>query len=199
MHNLILNNVIIGRSPQEPLRFLFNYTFSSGNLYYIDGINGSGKTTLMRTICGYLSALSGDIILPSICLKPAYYGHQIAIKPKMYVEDYLNFCFSFFYKTSYLKELIEIFDLNALLKIPISYLSYGQKKRVSLVGFLVCNRYVYCFDEASSGLDSHYKAIFYDYLLNQVENDQKIIIVTDHNMLTLKNFIHLKMQDFNEK
>ena len=70
------------------------------------------------------------------------------------VTEYLNFCRHIFDSVAFFDSLITVFKLKELLDIPISYLSCGQKRRVSLVAFLMCNRDIYCFDEASSGLDS---------------------------------------------
>ena len=199
MNNLVLTDLIIGRSPEFPLNLRINCCFDTEKIYYISGQNGSGKTTLMRTICGYLSPISGSISVKNPLSITAYYGHDNAIKQKMTTAEYLNFCFKIFENTKDLDSLIRIFHLECLLDIPISYLSCGQKKRVSLVAFLLCDRKIYCFDEAQTSLDSYFRTIFYDYISNLAVEKQKIILFSDHNnpQLPHQNQIHLHDFYFN--
>ncbi|MFT6072840.1 MAG: ABC-type transport system involved in cytochrome c biogenesis ATPase subunit [Dasania sp.] len=203
MHNFTLNKIIIGRSPQEPLDFVFNYCFNAGTIYYINGINGSGKTTLMRTVCGYLPPISGTLLWNGQAMTHimfgAYYGHQNGLKQKMSVKEYLTYCMRIFDKTHSLNDLISRFKIESFLDIPINYLSCGQQKRVSLVALLCCDRDFYCFDEASSGLDSQFKAILYDYMTVLAEQYQKIIIFSDHNPPQLSAYTTLNMHDFTHK
>lgn len=196
MNNLALTDLVIGRSPDMPLNVRINQTFDMGKIYYISGINGSGKTTLMRTICGYLQPLSGNISLENLSIIAAYYGHDNALKHKMLVSEYLNFCRQIFDAIACFDSLITVFKLKELLDIPISYLSCGQKKRVSLVAFLMCNRDIYCFDEASSGLDSDFKALFYDYITELANKKKKIIIFSDHVNPELSEQNHIDLQNF---
>jgi heme exporter protein A len=196
MNNLILTDLMIGRSPDMPLNVRINQTFNAGEIYYLSGANGSGKTTLMRTLCGYLQPLSGHISVKNLSTLTAYYGHDNALKHKMLVCDYLNFCRHIFDSVSAFDSLITLFELRALLDIPISYLSCGQKRRVSLFAFLICNRDIYCFDEASSGLDCYFKAIFYDYITALATKRQKIIIFSDHVNPKLPTQKHINLQSF---
>jgi ABC-type transport system involved in cytochrome c biogenesis ATPase subunit len=199
MNNLILTNLIIGRSVEMPLNMCIDYQFFAGNIYYISGNNGSGKTTFMRTVCGYLPPLSGNISIKKPLETTAYYGHDTALKDKMRVTEYLNFCVHLFDNTHGFSELVSIFNLNPLLSMPISYLSCGQKKRVSLVGLLLCSRDIYCFDEASSGLDKDYRDIFYSYLVDLVHNKNKIILFSDHTNPHLDNQKTVYLHDFRIK
>ncbi len=196
MNNLVLTDLIIGRTPDMPLNVRINQTFYAGEMYYVSGANGSGKTTFMRTLCGYLQPLAGHISVKNLSTLTAYYGHDNALKHKMLVCDYLNFCQQIFDSVSSLDSLMTLFELKALLDIPISYLSCGQKRRVSLVAFLICNRDIYCFDEASSGLDSYFKAIFYDYITDLAAKKHKIIIFSDHVNPKLPTQKHIALQNF---
>jgi ABC-type multidrug transport system ATPase subunit len=196
MNNLVLTDLMIGRNPDSPLNLRINDCLGAGEIYYISGQNGSGKTTLMRTICGYLPPLFGNISVKNLLSVTAYYGHDTALKQKMTTGEYLNFCFKIFENTQDLDGLIRVFKLESVLDMPISYLSCGQKKRVSLVAFLLCERKIYCFDEASSGLDSHFKTVFYDYISNLAVTKQKIILFSDHINPQLPHQKHINLQDF---
>ena len=199
MNNLVLKHLIIGRSIETPLHLKIDYVFEVGKLYYLSGSNGSGKTTLMRTICGYLQPLTGEISANNLSLIAAYYGHDNALKHKMSVAEYLKFCCKIFENTFEFEFLITLFKLENLLSIPISYLSCGQKRRVSLVGFLICNRDIYCFDEASSGLDADFKTIFYNYLIDLATKKQKIIIFSDHVNPESSYQEHIDIHNFKHK
>lgn len=196
MNNLVLTDLIIGRSLDMPLNMRIHQTFDAGEIYYVSGANGSGKTTFMRTLCGYLPPLSGNISVKNLHTITAYYGHDNALKHKMLVCDYLNFCRQIFDSVSSFDSLIMLFKIKELLDIPISYLSCGQKRRVSLVAFLICNRDIYCFDEASSGLDSDFKTIFYDYITDLATQKHKIVIFSDHVNPKLPTQKHINLHFF---
>ena len=38
-----------------------NFTLAGGELMQVQGENGRGKTTLLRTLCGFIQPLEGDI------------------------------------------------------------------------------------------------------------------------------------------
>lgn len=197
MNSLILTHLIIGRSLYAPLNMRINYVFNAGTPYYLAGNNGSGKTTLMRTLCGYLTPLAGNISVNNLSNVAGYYGHDNALKHNLTVANYLNLCCKIFENTHKPDYLIDIFQLTNLLPLPISYLSCGQKRRVSLVAFLICERNIYCFDEASSGLDNNFRTIFYDYMVFLATEKQKIIIFSDHINPLLSQQKLINLHDFN--
>lgn len=196
MNNLVLTGLMVGRSNNTPLNLKIDFSFEVGKFYYLHGNNGCGKTTLMRTICGYLQPLNGNVSLNETSSHTAYYGHDDALKARMTVFEYLSFCKNIFDSTSDLRPLIDLFHINDLLNVPLSYLSCGQKKRASLVGFLICNRDIYCLDEASSGLDCNFKAIFYNYIRDLAIVKKKIVIFSDHVNPNLEYQNNINLHDF---
>lgn len=181
MYNLELENTVIGRNLDASLNFHISQIFTSGQCYYICGRNGSGKTTLMRTICGYFSPLSGNILCnEKKDYSTAYFGHHNSLKQRMLVKDFLTYCQKIFPNTVDYAQFVDLFRLENFLSMPIYFLSCGQQKRVALAAFFLCQRDIYCLDEAASGLDVEFREIYYQYILDLVDNHQKIVIFSDH-------------------
>lgn len=189
MHKLILENLIIGRNTDSLLSGLsISKKFEFGKCYYIQGKNGSGKTTLMRTICQYFPPLSGKIdISPVFPYRTAYFGHHNSLKQRMTVESYLRHAQKIFPDTDDLDYLITLFQIHKFMSIPIHYLSCGQQKRVALVAFFICNRDIYCLDEAASGLDQEFRDIYYKYIIEITKKQQNLILFSDHINPKLQN------------
>ena len=78
-------------------------------------------------------------------------------------------------------KVLKICGLSEFRKWPISALSYGQKKRVTIASILVLNPEILILDEPTAGQDyAHYSDIM-EFLKTLNENGQTIILIT-HDM-----------------
>ena len=77
--------------------------------------------------------------------------------------------------------VMEVCGLSPFKKWPISALSYGQKKRVTIASILVLNPKILILDEPTAGQDyKHYSEIM-EFLKTLNEKGQTIILIT-HDM-----------------
>jgi energy-coupling factor transport system ATP-binding protein len=175
-----------------------NLTINKGAAMSLVGKNGAGKSTLAKIICGFEKPSSGTMLLNGGDI------HELSIKERAehigYVMQNPNLMFSFsmiFDEAAFalrnrglgegeIKDRVyEIFNICGLYPFrnwPISALSYGQKKRLSVASILVMNVDLLILDEPTAGQDfKHYTDImeFLKYL--NKERGLAILMIT-HDM-----------------
>lgn len=157
------------------------------------GRNGSGKTTLMRTLCGIIPALEGRCrVLGSsvedgapVRSKVGYLGHESALATALTVEQNLSFWSDI--ARSYPEvtviasdELVERFDLSALLAQKVKKLSRGQRQRVDLARLAMTDPQFVVLDEPLSGLDPVYAAQTRDLL--RAWGETRTVLYSTHSV-----------------
>lgn len=135
------------------------------------GRNGSGKTTLMRTLCGVITALKGTCTVlgsavsdgAAVRSRVGYLGHNSALASALTVEQNLEFWAAL--TRTYpdvtvvpTRDLVERFDLSALMNTKASSLSRGQRQRVDLARLAMTDPEFIVLDEPLTGLDPVYAA-----------------------------------------
>ena len=92
------------------------------------------------------------------------------------------------------EEIISITHIEELRKIPLSMMSYGQRKQVELARALVMQPRVIILDEPMSGLDEVMKEIVTDLILKMygqgitillIEHDIQAVIELSHSIIVL--------------
>lgn len=172
--------------------------FDKGNVIGIIGANGSGKSTLLLNIIGILKPTKGQIKYKD---KPIEYN-------KKFLREYrkkVNIVFQdpdkqLFYSRVYDDVAFPLRNLNfseeevlekierALKKVnaydlkdkPTHFLSYGQKKRISIAGTLVLDSDVILLDEPTNGLDP-YMTKEIKKIIEELSQEKKIVL-SSHDM-----------------
>lgn len=137
-----------------------NLTFgvAGGQCLLLRGPNGTGKTTLLLTLGGIVSPLDGDFTLEggdrdAIGLIH-YCGHRNAIKPRLTVEENLEFWRAVNGATGMaVSAALDQVGLGALADLDAGYLSAGQTRRLALGRLLVSLRPLWLLDEPTAALD----------------------------------------------
>lgn len=165
-----------------------------GSIYGLIGPNGSGKTTLIKTMMGILQPDQGEVLIAG---ENIHRNWQIKNRVG-YVADYQNYYATFsvgdmvrLYQGSFshwnqtrFEELHRVFNLP--LPKKVHKLSKGMRTQLALLLNLSIEPRVLLLDEPSSGLDPVLRRQFYQYLLDQVAQQQTTVFISSHNLSELE-------------
>ena len=168
-----------------------------GEMLSIVGTNGAGKTTFSKVICGFEKAQSGvlelegtDLNTLSIKERSDHIGYvmqnpnQMISKVKIFDEVALglrNRGFSEEEIRPRVEQTLKVCGLYPFRNWPVSALSYGQKKRVTIASILVLNPEMILLDEPTAGQDlKHYTEIM-DFLRELNRQGVTVVLIT-HDM-----------------
>ncbi len=171
-------------------------TINQGDFISIVGQNGAGKTTLCRTICGFISN-EGKITLKdqnlsdlSIKERAEKIGYVMQDPNQMISQKMIFDEIALGLRLRNVDEETIKQKVDQTLKIcglypfrhwPISALSFGQKKRVTIAAILVLEPEIIILDEPSAGQDwKTYTEIM--SFLKHLNTMGKTIIIITHDM-----------------
>ena len=174
-----------------------SFNVKKGEMIAIAGKNGAGKSTLAKLICGFEKPDSGKIYLNGIDTKNLSIKeiaekvgfvmqnpNQMISKAKIYDEISLGLEFrgkSEEFIDQKVKEVLKVCGLEPFIDWPISALSYGQKKRVTIASILALDPEIIILDEPTAGQDyKHYTEIM-EFLENLNKQGVTVIMIT-HDM-----------------
>lgn len=177
-------------------------TINKGDFVSIVGQNGAGKTTLCRIICGFISnegrvLFNGDDLASlSIKERSEKIGYVMQdpnqmISQKMIFDEVALGLRSRNYNKEAIKEKVyhalKICGLYPYRNWPISALSFGQKKRVTIAAILVLEPDLLILDEPTAGQDwKTYTEIM--SFLNQLNEQGKTIMIITHDMYLMMEY-----------
>jgi energy-coupling factor transport system ATP-binding protein len=168
-----------------------------GEMLSIVGTNGAGKSTFSKVICGFEQPQQGTLMLEGTDLKTLsikeradHIGYvmqnpnQMISKTQIYDEVALglrNRCISEEEIRPRVEETLKICGLYPFRNWPVSALSYGQKKRVTIASILVLRPKMLLLDEPTAGQDlKHYTEIM-DFLAQLNQQGVTVVLIT-HDM-----------------
>lgn len=177
-------------------------TINKGDFVSIVGQNGAGKTTLCRIICGFISnegrvLFNGDDLASlSIKERSEKIGYVMQdpnqmISQKMIFDEVALGLRLRNYNKEAIKEKVyhalKICGLYPYRNWPISALSFGQKKRVTIAAILVLEPDLLILDEPTAGQDwKTYTEIM--SFLNQLNEQGKTIMIITHDMYLMMEY-----------
>lgn len=175
-----------------PLFAAVNFQLNSGQSLQISGGNGAGKTTLLRAICGLCRSHQGQIkwngrpvqrseVKSAFYQQLLYLGHLLALKPKLTVEQNLNFYRQLRYpaSSSLIDKSMQLLAIDSLFDQPVAKLSAGQKRRVVLCRLISEPASLWLLDEPLVALDKTAQLKLVD-LFNQHLSAGGMLIITSH-------------------
>ena len=168
-----------------------------GEMLSIVGTNGAGKSTFSKVICGFelpqkgVLELSGtDLATLSIKERADHIGYvmqnpnQMISKTKIFDEVALGLRNRGIPEEEIrprVEETLKICGLYPFRNWPVSALSYGQKKRVTIASILVLKPEMILLDEPTAGQDlKHYTEIM-DFLSELNSRGVTVVLIT-HDM-----------------
>ncbi len=183
-----------------------HFKIREGEMVSIVGTNGAGKSTLAKVICGFVTEDSGRLLYYGEDLKGQTIKersqkigfvmqnpNQMICKPMIYDEVALGL-----YIRGVPEEEIEprvdkalkICGLAPFKKWPVSALSFGQKKRVTIASMLVMNPQILILDEPTAGQDYHHYTEIMEFLKSLNAQGVTIILITHDMHLMLEYTPH---------
>lgn len=174
-----------------------SFTIHKGEMVSIVGRNGAGKSTLAKLICGFEKPTSGSISMEgrdlsqdTIKERAANIGYvmqnpnQMISKPMIWDEvemALLSLPMTEEERKSRVEETLKICGLYPFRNWPISALSFGQKKRVTIASILVQRPGIIILDEPTAGQDyEHYTEIM--EFLKELNGQGYTIVMITHDM-----------------
>ncbi len=175
-----------------------NFSVKQGEMLSIVGKNGAGKTTLSSLICGFLKPISGRILLDGKDIAPLSIkerGEKIGLvmqnpnqmisKAMIYDEVALGLAVRGVPEEEIKERVYDTLKICGLYPFrnwPISALSFGQKKRVTIASILVMNPEIMILDEPTAGQDYRHYTEIMEFLKRINEERGTTIIMITHDM-----------------
>ncbi len=192
-----------------------NFSIKEGEMVSIVGTNGAGKSTLAKVICGFAKEDEGDILFEGKSLKgqtikerSEYISYvmqnpnQMICKPMIYDEVALGLRIRGMAEEE-IKERVEqalkVCGLYKFRKWPVSALSFGQKKRVTIASMLVMNPKILILDEPTAGQDYRHYTEIMEFLKDLNKQGVTIIMITHDMHLMLEYTPHAIVINDGEK
>ena len=174
-----------------------NFELKEGEMVSLIGKNGSGKSTLSKLICGFekpdqgiISYHGNDIRDKSIKERAEIIGlvlqnpNQMISKNLIFDEVALGLRFRKIPEEEIVPRVEKVLDICGLapfIEWPISALSYGQRKRVTIASILVMGSEILILDEPTAGQDYRHYTEIMEFLVEINKMGVTIILIT-HDM-----------------
>jgi energy-coupling factor transporter ATP-binding protein EcfA2 len=194
---LELRHVDFSYEEGKPILEDVSLIVNKGEMLSIVGKNGAGKSTISKLVCGFYKPTAGSILLDGDDMKKLtikerseFIGfvlqnpNQMISKPMLFDEVALGLRIREISEEETIErvhEVLKVCGLYEFRKWPISALSFGQKKRVTIASILVLNPQIIILDEPTAGQDyKHYNEIM-EFLIDLNHRGVTIVMIT-HDM-----------------
>ena len=181
---------------QQTLRDV-SFSIGKGEMVSIVGRNGAGKSTLSKLICGFETPDAGEIFLngkplaeENIRRRARHIGYvmqnpnQMISKTMIYEEVALGLQRSGLTEEQ-IREKVEatlkVCGLYPFRNWPISALSFGQKKRVTIASVLALDPELILLDEPTAGQDFRHYTDIMEFLRGLNARGVTVVMIT-HDM-----------------
>lgn len=160
-------------------------TFEFGHCYLLLGENGSGKSTLFKCIAGdeaydygAMQTHSNENIADLCAIQYQSFESYSFLKVKEVIQLFST-CIKQPAEIDVLHELLEIEKYEDTL---IKNASGGQRKALSLYLVFLMNKPIILLDEPFADLDLKKKSLLGDFLKEQVQTNNKCLIIISHEI-----------------
>jgi energy-coupling factor transport system ATP-binding protein len=194
---LRMENISFSYDGLRPVLEDINFDIVEGEMVSIVGKNGAGKSTLSKLLCGFEKEDKGcilyrgeDIRTKSIKERAEIIGlvmqnpNQMISKPLIFDEVALGLRLRQIPEDKIIarvEKVLKVCGLAPFIDWPISALSYGQKKRVTIASILVLDPKILILDEPTAGQDYRHYTEIMEFLVEINKLGVTIILIT-HDM-----------------
>lgn len=189
-----IKNIAKSYRKKQVLRDI-SFTATGGKCIGILGSNGCGKSTLLSVLAGVIPANGGSFLCDGIDLfaQPGIRSQLVGYVPQgtPLIEELTAWDnLLLWYDRKTLKQelengVLQLLGIQAFLKVPVSKMSGGMKKRLS-IGCAMANRPpILLLDEPTAALDLPCKESIANYL-RQYKAAGGLLLLTTHDVLELQ-------------
>lgn len=194
---LSMENVSFSYNGVNQVLHDISFDIRTGEMVSIIGKNGAGKSTLSKLLCGFEKQDRGVIRYAGMDLKNRNIKeraemigvvmqnpNQMISKAMIYDEVALGLRLRNVQEdqiASRVRKALKVCGLEPFEDWPISALSYGQKKRVTIASILVLDPKIIILDEPSAGQDYRHYTEIMEFLVEINKLGVTIILIT-HDM-----------------
>jgi energy-coupling factor transporter ATP-binding protein EcfA2 len=188
--------------PEKQVLKDINLTIHKGERLAIVGKNGAGKSTLAKALCGFIRP-EGELLWngqsiqdDSIKERAGRIGYVLQNPNQMISQNMIFDEVALGLRLRGVDEevveqrvlnMLEVCGLYPFRKWPISALSYGQKKRVTIASILVLNPEIILLDEPTAGQDQRHYREMMDFL-DQLSAKGHTIVMITHDMQLMLDY-----------
>ena len=173
---IAVKNVSFGYNEEELLYENLNFDLTRGEKLLVVGENGMGKTTLLKLIMGYLTPLSGSILI-SEKTQIGYYAqeHEILNNNETIVNNFKEFNLPVYELRKVLGSFL--FSGDDIYK-KVEVLSPGERSRVAIAKISLSGANTLILDEPTNHLDPMTQSIIADTFSDY----EGTMLVVSHNL-----------------
>ena len=197
---LKLEQISFAYQENHPILKNISLTIPKGQRLAIVGKNGAGKSTLAKAICGFITtegqytSRGEDIKQESVKERAERVGYvlqnpnQMISTNMIFDEVALGLRLRGISEEDIKKRVYQALKTCGLYefrKWPISALSYGQKKRVTIASILVLGPEILVLDEPTAGQDQRNYTDIMEFLDSLQEKGHTIVMITHDMQLML--------------
>ena len=194
---LEVRDLSFGYQKGQPTLKHVGFTIGKGEMVSIVGRNGAGKSTLSKLICGFETPDAGEIFLngnplagENIRRRAKHIGYvmqnpnQMISKTMIYDEVALGLQRSGLTEAQIrekVEQTLKICGLYPFRNWPVSALSFGQKKRVTIASVLALDPELILLDEPTAGQDFRHYTDIMEFLRGLNAQGVTVVMIT-HDM-----------------
>ena len=194
---LEVKDLSFGYQKGQPTLKHVSFSIGKGEMVSIVGRNGAGKSTLSKLICGFETPDEGEIYLNGKSLAEENIRHrarhigyvmqnpnQMISKTMIYEEVALGLQRSGLTEEQIrekVEQTLKVCGLYPFRNWPISALSFGQKKRVTIASVLVLDPELIILDEPTAGQDFRHYTDIMEFLRGLNRQGVTVVMIT-HDM-----------------
>lgn len=194
---------------EKPALRDINLEIDQGSFVVITGKSGCGKSTLGKALAGFLfqdehSEFTGEIIVNGVRMDevPLYAASERVAYVQQNPEDQFctltvqdeiafgleNRCVDPHEINTRVRDALKAVDGLALLNLPLSTLSGGEKQKVAIASMLALSPDILILDEPTSNLDPIATQNVFSALHHMLESRKMTVIIIEHKLNQLLSF-----------